>query len=164
MQEIWAEIEGFSNYQISNLGRVKSLNYNNTGQEQILKPKKKKNNGLLEITLSKNNKFNYRTVCRLVIETFTDIKLNRNDIVMYKDNNKDNCSLENLYIISRGKRQEITYDLDHRYRPKYDYYGELLPTKEISRRNGIPSKTIRRRIKDLYWNIYESRRDSGCNI
>lgn len=153
--EIWDDIKDFEGkYQISTKGYVKSLNYNNTGKEKILIPKINKQ-GHLEVTLNKNNKHYYRMVSRLVIETYTNIKLTKNDIIMYKDGNKTNCELENLYIITRGKRQEITYDLDHRYRPKYEYYGEYLPTKEISKRIGIDRKTIRRRITKLYWSIYE---------
>lgn len=38
MIEIWKDIEGYENlYQVSNMGRVKSLNYRNTGKEQIMK-------------------------------------------------------------------------------------------------------------------------------
>lgn len=156
MFEEWKDIVGYENkYQISPYGAVKSLNYNNTGKEKILKPKINKQ-GYLEVTLNKNNKHHYKMVNRLVIETFTDLKLAKNDIVMYKDKNKTNCSLDNLYIISRGKRQELTYDLEHRYRPKYEYYGKILSTKEIARINKITPKTIRNRIKNLYWNIYEA--------
>lgn len=37
MEEIWRDIQGFEGlYQISNLGNVKSLNYNKTGKEQLL--------------------------------------------------------------------------------------------------------------------------------
>lgn len=156
MQEIWKDIKNFENkYQVSTKGRIKSLYYNNTKQEKVLKPKINKQ-GHLEVTLNKNDKHYYKMVNRLVIETFTDLKLNKNKIIMYKDKDKTNCSLDNLYIISRGKRQEITYDLDKRYRPKYEYYGENLPTKEIAKRNRIKSETIRRRITELYWNIYEA--------
>lgn len=152
--EKWKIIEGFENYKISINGEIKSLNYNNTNFEKVLIPKINKQ-GFLEVTLNKNNRHYYKTVSRLVIEAFYNIKLNKNQIVMYKDNNKNNCKLNNLYIISRGKRQEITYNLDHRYKPKYEYYGEYLSTKEISKRIGIDSKTIRRRITRQYWNIYE---------
>lgn len=39
MEEIWKDIKGYEGlYQISNFGRVKSLNYRNTGKEQLLKP------------------------------------------------------------------------------------------------------------------------------
>ena len=30
MNEIWRKIEGFENYEVSNLGQVRSLNYRNT--------------------------------------------------------------------------------------------------------------------------------------
>lgn len=154
--EVWAKIDEFENYIISTKGHVKSLNYNNTGKEQILKPKINKHNGILEVTLNKGNKHYYRTVCRLVLKTFLGIELGKNDIVMYRDNDKTNCELENLYIITRGKRQELTYDLDKRYRPKYEYYGQILPTKQIAKINNIEPKLIRQRIRNLYWNIYES--------
>lgn len=38
MKEIWKDIDGLEGfYQISSLGRVKSLNYKKTGEERILK-------------------------------------------------------------------------------------------------------------------------------
>lgn len=37
-KEIWKDIEGYEElYRVSNLGRVKSLNYNKTGQQRIKK-------------------------------------------------------------------------------------------------------------------------------
>lgn len=154
--EIWEDIKDFEGkYQISTKGHVKSLNYNNTGKEKILIPKINKQ-GHLEVTLNKNDKHYYRMVSRLVIETYTNVKLSKNDIIMYKDNDKTNCSLDNMYLITRGQRQELTYDLDRRYRPKYEYYGEILATKEISKITGIKAKRIRDRVKRSYWNIYEA--------
>lgn len=154
--EIWRNIKGFENkYQVSNLGKIKSLKYNNTNKEKVLIPKINKQ-GHLEITLNKNNKHYYKMVNRVVLETFTNKKLTKNDIVMYKDKDKTNCSLDNLYLITRGQRQEITYNLDKRYRPKYEYYGKKLSTKEIAKMNKIKPEQIRERIKRLYWNIYEA--------
>lgn len=149
------EIKGFENYKVSSEGYVINTNFNKTGKVGKLKPKINKQ-GILEITLNKHDKHYYRILARLVYETFNNIKLNKNDIIMYKDNDKTNCSYDNLYKITRGKRQEITYDNDKRYRPKYEYYGEILPTKEISKRTGIKSKTIRNRVAQQYWNIYEA--------
>ena len=38
MEEIWKYIPGFDNaYQVSNLGRVRSMNYNHTGKEKLRK-------------------------------------------------------------------------------------------------------------------------------
>ena len=51
--EIWKDIKGYEGlYQISSLGNVKSLNYNRTGKEQVLK--QKDNNGYLMVCLCKN--------------------------------------------------------------------------------------------------------------
>ena len=155
-KEIWKDIKEYEGkYQISNKGNVKSLSYNNTGKEKILKPKINKQ-GHLEVTLNKNDKHYYKMINRLVIQEFTHNKLTKNDIVMYRDKNKTNCALDNLYIISRGKRQELTYDIDHRYRHKYNYYGKILPIKEIAKTNNIKPEQIRNRLNYLYWNIYEA--------
>lgn len=43
MNEIWKSIDGYEGlYEVSNLGRVRSLNYNRTGKIQVLKPRKDK--------------------------------------------------------------------------------------------------------------------------
>ena len=62
--EIWKEIKDYPNYMVSNLGRVKSLNYNRTGVEQIRKLKKN-DKGYLSINLSKNNNVKWFFVHRL---------------------------------------------------------------------------------------------------
>ena len=156
MKEFWKDIKDFEGkYQISNHGEIKSLNFNNTKEAKILKPKINKQ-GHLEITLNKNDKHYYREVSRLMIETYTDIELNRNLIITYIDGNKTNCDLTNLKVITRGKMQENTYDNNKRYRQMHEYYGEILPLKEIARRNNITAKIIRDRMAKLYWNVYEA--------
>lgn len=154
--EIWKDIKDFEGkYQVSTEGNVMSLNYNNTGTPKILKPKINKQ-GYLEITLNKEDKHYYRMINRLVIETFTDIKLTKNDIIMYQDNDKTNCSLENMYLITRGKRQELTYETGKRYVEKVEFYDEKVSLKEISKRTGVDTETVRHRIKVLGWNTYEA--------
>ena len=154
--EIWKDIKDFEGkYQVSTEGNVMSLNYNNTGTPKILKPKINKQ-GYLEITLNKEDKHYYRMINRLVIETFTNLKLTKNDIIMYKDKDKTNCSLENMYLITRGERQEISYDTGKRYVAKHEFYNEKLPIKEISKRTGVPVHIIRGRIRELGWDIHEA--------
>jgi hypothetical protein len=154
--EVWLDIAEFENkYRISSKGQVMSLNYNNTGKPKILKPKVNKQ-GHLEVTLNKDNKHYYRLVSRLVFETFTGIKLGKNDILMYHDNNKENPALDNMYLITRGDRQEITYDLERRYVPKHEFYGEMLTTKELSRIAGVEAHIIRDRLNKLKWGVEES--------
>ena len=56
-------------YQVSNLGNVKSLNYNHTGKEKILKPIKHKDD-YSRVNLYKNNKTKMFRVHRLVLHMF----------------------------------------------------------------------------------------------
>ena len=69
MTEIWRDIDGYEGrYQVSNLGRVKSLNYNHTGKEKILKPNTIRD-GYLQVSLY-NKKMKNCYVHRLVAQAF----------------------------------------------------------------------------------------------
>ena len=56
-------------YQVSNLGRILSLDYLHTGKPKLRKPRKRKD-GYLQVTLSKNGEDKTCLVHRLVAETF----------------------------------------------------------------------------------------------
>ena len=97
-------------YAVSNLGNVKSLNYNRTGKEKILKPIKIKK-GYLFVNLCKNGEEKMFYVHRLVAFMFisNDDPLNKKD-VNHIDENKENNNVENLewctkeYNINHGTR------------------------------------------------------------
>lgn len=68
--EVWKPIQDFEDkYEVSNLGRVKSLNYNNTGLPQLLKLSPN-HNGYLQVALSRDNHRTMKLVHRLVAEAF----------------------------------------------------------------------------------------------
>lgn len=105
MEEVWKDIYFTENgieydyrglYQVSNLGRVKSLNYNRTGKERILKAGKEKI-GYLRVKLCKNGKRKQFSVNRLVAFMFitNDDPINKTQ-VNHKDENKENNSVDNL--------------------------------------------------------------------
>lgn len=109
--EIWKEIEGYENlYQISNHGRVKSLNYRHTGKEKIRKPTKRKD-GYLKVVLFKQGKRKNYQVHRLVAQAFIDNSNNLPEINHRDEVKTNNCAsnLEwctNYYNINYGTRNQ----------------------------------------------------------
>lgn len=68
--EIWKDIEGYEGlYQVSSEGMVKSLNYNRTGKERILKSAKDKY-GYLFVKLRKEGTVKYYLIHRLIAIAF----------------------------------------------------------------------------------------------
>lgn len=98
-KEIWKDVKGFEGlYQVSNLGRIKSLQFYVRGmyikREKILKPCDN-GNGYKIIYLMKNKKRNVRYIHRLVAIAF--IKNPKNyKCINHKDENKKNNCVENL--------------------------------------------------------------------
>ena len=71
-KETWKPVTGFEEgYQVSDLGRVKSINYNRTRKEKILKPSICLN-GYCKVVLCKDGKIHHKRVHRLVAEAFVD--------------------------------------------------------------------------------------------
>ena len=94
MKEIWKDIPNYEGkYQISNYGRVKSLNYNKTKQRKLLKPDIRRD--YLCVTLFKNNIRNRIQIHRLVAIVFIPNKLNL-PCVNHIDGNKQNNHINNL--------------------------------------------------------------------
>jgi hypothetical protein len=100
MEEIWKDIQGFEGlYQVSNLGRVKSLdccvkngNGLRTVHGKILKPYKS-SNGYLFVGLGRKKR--HASVHRLVAKAFVNNHHNMPD-VNHKDENKSNNIYTNL--------------------------------------------------------------------
>ena len=94
MIEIWKPVKGFENYEVSNLGQVKSLNYNRTKEAKILRLCKNKD-GYLTVTLYKNGKGYAKKVHRLVTAAFIPNPEGKTE-VNHIDGNKTNNRVENL--------------------------------------------------------------------
>ena len=97
--EIWKDIAGYEGlYQVSNLGRVKSLSrrdrLNRVIQEKILKPRSNKD-GYLIVDLYKEGKRKTYKVHRLVAQAFIPNPDNKSQ-VNHRDEDKTNNKVENL--------------------------------------------------------------------
>ena len=75
-------------YKVSNLGRILSLNYRNTGKAKLMTPVEN-TNGYFQVGLSKNGETKKCLVHRLVAETFLENPENLPE-VNHKDENKTN--------------------------------------------------------------------------
>lgn len=92
--EVWKDIPDYEGlYQVSNLGRIKSLNFNKTGKEKIMKPRT--GNRYYMIALWKNGIRKDYLLHRIVAETFIPNTENK-PFINHKDENCFNNSINNL--------------------------------------------------------------------
>lgn len=94
-KQCWRDIEGYEGlYQVSNTGRVRSLNYGRTGKTKVLKQSTDKG-GYKNVNLHKSGKYKTCKIHRLVAQAFIP---NPNDLpeVNHIDENKANNQVSNL--------------------------------------------------------------------
>ena len=103
-QEIWTKIEGFSNYEVSSLGRVKSLNWNNTGKEKMMSLCMV-SSGYLSTCLYKDKKQKMALIHRLVANAFIP-NLENKPQVNHIDGNKTNNCVSNLEWATREENMK----------------------------------------------------------
>ena len=168
MEEIWKDIKGFEGrYQVSNLGRVRSLdmvlegrNWQSSGpfeyqrSGKVLKPLKKRN-GYYQVCLRHDGKPKYFSIHRLVALAFIP-NPNKLPCVNHKDEDKANNVVSNIewctqkYNSNYGTRKERLreYSINNVMRPvvQYDMEGNVIDTFEsltdAANKTGIPNADI----------------------
>lgn len=128
-KEVWKDIEEYEGYyQVSNLGRVKSVskfhktdkNYSSIGyfsKEKILKPFFDRPKGYLSVSLSKNNKIKIQRIHRLVAKAFIPNPNNLKQI-NHKSGIKTENFVENLEWCS------CKDNIKHAWENKLSYVSE----------------------------------------
>ena len=109
--EIWKSLDflGYPDYEISTLGRVKSLNYLRSGKEGILK-QYRNSLGYCKVNLHNDGKSKTFSVHRLVASAFLE-PIEGKDIVNHKDQNPSNNHVENLEYCTQ--QYNVTYNDAH---------------------------------------------------
>lgn len=129
MKEIWKDIKGYEGfYQVSNLGRIKSIPRNGTiKNSKILKQNVVRGYG--QIALQKRGKIKYEKVHRLVAKMFI---FNQNNLpeVNHIDGNKLNNNVSNLeWVTTRDNQLHSVYVLGNnnfRIIEQYDKEGNFI--------------------------------------
>lgn len=118
-EEIWKDIAGYEGkYQISNLGKVKSMNYRRTCKERILIPCKTAN-GYLQVRLSKNCISKQHLIHRLIAQAFIENPENLPEVNHIDEDKTNNC-VSNLEWC------------DRKYNNNYGTHNEkILKTKKL---------------------------------
>jgi hypothetical protein len=151
MEEIWKEIKGYEGlYQVSNLGRVKSLSkvkelYNgglyNT-KDKILTPRI--SNGYISVSLHKHNKGITKLIHRLVAEAFIPNPEGKPQ-VNHIDGNKTNNILSNLEWNTRSENIQHAFNTSLKISQKGEVHGAAKLIEQdilIIRSSNLSSKEL----------------------
>lgn len=135
MKEEWRDIEGYEGrYQVSNLGRVKSLTrinpQNHLLKERIRKAASDKNDYQI-VNLCKDGIVKLYKVHRLVGEAFLD---NPDGLpqINHKDGNKRNNDVSNLEWASASQNVQHAFDTGLKYSRSISSYGEKNPHCKVT--------------------------------
>lgn len=176
MKEVWKCINGYDGlYQVSNLGRVKSLDKRvpTNGGTRVMKGKILKGRttkyGYLQIGLTDKNNYRVnRYVHRLVAEAFIPNPQNKKE-VNHIDCNKKNNGVDNLEWVNR--KENMQHASDNNLIPSklvldedkiIDLYiNENMTVKEIAKEIGVFQVTISKRLKKH--NIHIKKLEEICN-
>ena len=141
ISEIWktaiSDGEPYEGYKVSNLGRILSLNYLNTGKAKLLKPGKD-TNGYSMVILSKNGETKTCLVHRLVAETFLDNPENKPQV-----NHKDEDKTNNFVFLNEdGSVDKEKSNLEWKTPKENSNHGTRNERIAKANTNGIRSKKV----------------------
>jgi hypothetical protein len=130
--EVWKDIPNFKNYQVSNLGNVRSLNYRQTGRTKVLM-KHINNRNRYTLNLYKEGKrYSNRNISVLMAMAFLNHKPCGHKLVVDHINNiSTNDKLYNLQIIThrenviKDKNTKCGYTGVYKTTDGYAYFSEI---------------------------------------
>ena len=145
MLEIWRTAiykgEPYEGFEVSNLGKILSLNYKNTGRAELLNPGND-GGGYLQVCLSKNRKGKMCKVHRIIAETFLENPDNLPEV-----NHKDEDKTNNFVFLNEdgtvNKEKSNLEWKNHRDNCNHGTRNErIAKANKIAHTNGKQSKKV----------------------
>lgn len=158
IKEIWKPVVGYeAMYEVSNLGRVKSLNYRRSGREGIMTPTES-TCGYPQLILSRDSTQNRFVVHCLVYEAFNG-KIPEGHVIEHINGVKNDNRIENLRIATR---EENNFSKQQQYMKPVSQYtqdGEFIKewpnAKAVERELGFSQSNISKCCRGRYKQAYK---------
>lgn len=119
--EIWKAIQHLDiidfDYEVSNLGNVRSLNYNRTGKTRNLKIRQTPQGNCCVWLAGKQ----VRSVAQLVLTTFVEPRPSDKHFPHHKDGNASNDSLDNLEWRDIGLQNALNGKNGHKFQAGHNF-------------------------------------------
>jgi len=156
--EVWKDIQGFEGrYQVSNLGNVKSLNFNNTGKVRLLNNKNLVK-GYPFVTLSKNGKYKNYTIHRLVSLAFIQNPSNKPAVNHINGIKTDNRAV-NLEWVTQSENMQHALNTGL-WKP------DVSKAKQVSQKNQsikVMQLDENREVVNVFESIATAQRETGIS-
>ena len=139
--EIWKPKKDYEGlYEVSNFGRVKSLNYRRTGKAELLNPGKD-GHGYLQVCLCKNKIYKMFKVHQLVAETFLPNPENK-PCVNHKIEGKKGKKMNMVFFKEDGSIDEERTTIEWCTYEENNNYGTVKQRISKTLTNGKTSKKV----------------------
>lgn len=133
MNEIWKQVKGFSNYEVSTLGRVRSKVSN-----KFLTPYKNKKRHYKYMSLQQNGKRKNFSLHRLIASTFIENPLNKAQ-VNHKSGDKMDNSVNNLEWVT--PKENVHHAIKNGWFAP-PLYGSLQPMAKVNEKQVIEIRRL----------------------
>lgn len=157
--EEWRDIEGYPNYQVSNKGRVRSLNYYRTGNTKVLKAGKN-NYGYPQVWLFRDGNGKLFRVHRLVADAFLQ-PVEGKDQVDHISGIRDDARVENLRYCTH--KENMSFELCRKHMSESQKEAQNRPEvneKRIGKNNPMARAVIQLTLNGEFIKRFDTARDA----
>lgn len=126
--EYWIKANGYSLYEVSNLGRIKTFNWKGSGRTKIMKPAKDASGYLRTVLKSDKGVSKTIKVHRVILNSFNPNKDKHLYEVNHKNGIKDDNRIENLEWLTPRENKRHAYENGLHYVLK----GEEIGTSKLN--------------------------------